>query len=122
MGRQQAMDDSRKRRDSREPSGRERRRHKRDKQAADRRAFVAKAVTAAVMVAAAVASAIAFINTPKPRLPIYETRRLEWKEHVHDPLERKYFMRFNRMPLETFEKLVAFLRPSLEKNPHMPRE
>ena len=84
--------------------------------------MVTNAVTAAVMVAAAVASAIAFINTPKPRLPIYETRHIEWKEHVHDLLERKCFKRFNRMPLETFEKLVALLRPSLEKNPHMARE
>ena len=40
-----------------------------------------------------------------------------------DDLEsRKAFLRYYRMPEETFDKLVELLAPHLEKNAHMARE
>ena len=40
-----------------------------------------------------------------------------------DDLEsRKAFLRYYRMPEETFDKLVQLLAPHLEKNAHMARE
>ncbi|CAN0022182.1 unnamed protein product, partial [Pylaiella littoralis] len=40
-------------------------------------------------------------------------------DHLTDLEEHNCFSRYNRMPVETFEKLFELLRPSLERNAHM---
>lgn len=81
------------------------------------------AITAAVAIAVGVATGVAYIaHAPKIRQQVHQPRRLSWEEHVSDLQERNCFKRYYRMPLETFEKLVELLRPSLERNAHMASE
>ena len=82
-----------------------------------------KAITAAVVLAAAFATGVAHtLKAPKVRATINGARRLDWEEHMDDLENRKAFLRYYRMPEETFDKLVQLLAPHLEKNAHMARE
>ena len=83
-----------------------------------------KAISAAVVVAAAVATGVAHtIHAPEVRAPINGARRFDWEElHVDDLENRKAFLRYYRMPEETFDNLVQLLAPHLEKNAHMALE
>ena len=53
---------------------------------------------------------------------INDTKRIDWEKHMADLESRKAFLRYYRMPEETFDKLVQLLTPQLEKNAHMARE
>ena len=44
-----------------------------------------------------------------------DTKRLDWEEHMDDLESRKAFLRYYRMPEETFDKLVQLLVPHLGK-------
>ena len=82
-----------------------------------------KGIFAAVVVAAAVAIGVAHtILAPEVRALINEARRLDWEEHMDDLENRKAFLRYYRMPEETFDKLVQLHAPHLEKKVHMARE
>ena len=74
-----------------------------------------KAITAAVVLAAAFAAGVAHtLQAPKVRATINGARRLDWKEHMDDLENRKAFVRYYRMPEETFDKLMQLLAPHLE--------
>ena len=74
-----------------------------------------KAITAAVILAAAFATGVTHtLQAPKLRATINGARRLDWKEHMDDLGNRKAFLRYYRMPEETFDKLVQLLAPHLE--------
>ena len=74
-----------------------------------------KVITAAVVLAAAFATRVAHTRqAPKVRATINGARRLDWKEHMDDLENRKAFLRYYRMPEETFDKLVQLLAPHLE--------
>ena len=80
-------------------------------------------MTEAVVLAAAFATGEAHtLQAPKVRATINDTKRLDWEEHMDDLESRKAFLRYYRMPEETFDKLVQLLAPHLEKNAHMARE
>ena len=82
-----------------------------------------KAETASVVLAAAFATGEAHtLQAPKVRATINDTKCLDWEEHMDDLETRKAFLRYNRMPEETFDKLVQLLAPHLAKNAHMARE
>lgn len=109
------MDESKKRRRSRDLA--------RLEEATKRRNMMVTAITAAVATAVAVATGVTYMaHAPKIRQQVHEPRRLVWEEHVSDLQERNCFKRYYRMPLETFDKLVELLRPSLERNAHMASE
>ena len=73
-----------------------------------------KAVTAAVALAAAFATGEAHtLQAPKVRATMNDTKRLDWEEHMDDLESRKAFLRYYRMPEETFDKLVQLLAPHL---------
>ena len=79
-------------------------------------------ISAGVRMAAAVATGVAHtIHAPEVRTPINGARRLDWEEHMDDFENRKAFLRYYRMPEETFDKLVQLLAPHLEKNAHKVR-
>ena len=74
-----------------------------------------KAITAAVVLAAAFATGIAHtLQAPKVRATSNGARRLDWEEHMDDLENRKAFLRYYRMPEETFDKQVQLLAPHLE--------
>ena len=82
-----------------------------------------KAITAAVVLAAAFAIGEAHtLQAPKVRATINDTKRLDWEGHMDDLESRKAFLRYYRMPEETFDKVVQLLAPHLGKNAHMARE
>ena len=83
-----------------------------------------KAITAAVVLAAAFATVEAHtLQAPKVRAAINDTKRLDWEEHMDDLESRKAFLRYYRMPEETFDKLVVqLLAPHTWKNAHMARQ
>ena len=82
-----------------------------------------KAISAAVVLAAAFATGVAHTRqAPKVRASINGARRLDWEQHMDDLENREAFLRYYRMPEETFDKLVQLLAPHLEKNAHMARE
>ena len=69
-----------------------------------------KAITAAVVLAAAFATGVAHtLQAPKVRATINGERCLDWEEHMDDLENRKAFLRYYRMPKETFDKLVELL-------------
>ena len=85
--------------------------------------FLVKAITAAVVLAAAFATGVAHtLQAPKVGATINGARRLDREEHMDDLENRKAFLRYYRLPEETFDKLVQFLAPHLKKNAHMARE
>ena len=89
---------------------------------ADQRSLV-KTISAAVVLAAAFATGVAHtLQAPKVRVSINEARRLDWEQHMDDLENRQAFLRYYRMPEETFDKLVQILAPHLEKNANMARE
>ena len=66
-----------------------------------------KAITAAVVLAAAFATGVAHtLQAPKVRATINGERCLDWEEHMDDLENRKAFLRYYRMPEETFDNLV----------------
>ena len=74
-----------------------------------------KIITAAVVLAAVFATGVAHtLQAPKVRATINGARRLDWEEHMDDLENRKAFLRYYRMPEETFDKLVQLLAPHLE--------
>ena len=76
-----------------------------------------KVITAAVvlLIAAAFATGVAHtLDAPKVRATINGAGRLDWEEHMDDLDNRKAFLRYYRMPKETFDKLVQLLAPRLE--------
>ena len=81
-----------------------------------------KAIIAAVVLAAAFATGVAHTpQAPKVRASINGARRLDWEQHMDDMENRKAFLRYYRMPEETFDKTAKLLAPQLEKNAHMAR-
>ena len=63
-----------------------------------------KAITAAVELAAAFATGEALtLQAPKVRATINDTKRLDWEELMDDLESPKAFLRYYRMPEETFE-------------------
>ena len=89
----------------------------------DQGSLLMEAIAAAVVVAAAVATGVAHtIHAPEVRAPINEARHLDWEEHMDDLENRKDFLRYYRMPEETFDKLVQLHAPHLKKKAHMARE
>ena len=73
------------------------------------------------VLAAAFATGVAHtLQAPKVRATINDTRHLNWEEHMDDLENRKAFLRYYRMPEETFDQLVVQrLAPHLKKNAHM---
>ena len=115
------MSDSRKRRGSAAPPSYMRYARLRHNPA-DQGSLV-KAITAAVVLAAAFATGVAqTLQAPKVRASINGARRLDWEQHMDDLENRKAFLRYYRMPEETFDKKGQLLAPPpLEKNAHMAR-
>ena len=75
-----------------------------------------KTITAAVVLAAAFATGVAHtFQAPKIRALINGARRLDWEHRMDDLENRKAFLRYYRMPEETFDKTVQLLAPQLEK-------
>ena len=73
-----------------------------------------KAITAAVVLAAAFATGEALtLQAPKVRATINDTKRLDWEEHMDDLESRKAFLRYYRMPEETFEASCTTLEKML---------
>ena len=71
-----------------------------------------KAITAAVVLAAAFATGVAHtLQAPKVRATIDGATRLDWEEHMDDLENRKAFLRYYRMPEDTFDELVKLLAP-----------
>lgn len=117
------MTDARKRRGSLGLSPPSSARQRSRRRAGNNVSAILVAAAAAVVVAVAVASGIAqAAHAPEIRAPIHEPRRLVWEEHVEDLERRNCFLRFYRMPLETFLKLADLLRPHLERNAGMAGE
>ena len=82
-----------------------------------------KAIPAAVVLAAAFVTGVAHTRqAPKASASVNGARRLDWEHHMDDLENRKAFLRYYRMPEETFDKLVRLLAPHLEKNAHIARE
>ena len=114
------MSDSRKRRGSAAPLSYMRYARPRHNPA-DQGSLV-KAITAAVVLAAAFAIGVVHaLQAPKVRASINGARRLDWDQHMDDLENRKAFLRYYRMPEETFDKTVQLLAPQLENNAHMAR-
>ena len=114
------MSDSRKRRGSAAPPSYMRYARPRHNPA-DQGSLV-KAITAAVVLAAAfVIGVVHTLQAPKVSASINGTRRLDWDQRMDDLENRKAFLRYYRMPEETFDKTVQFLAPQLENNAHMAR-
>ena len=79
-----------------------------------------KANSTAVVPAAAFSTGVAHtLQAQKVRASINGARRLDWEHHINDLENRKAFLRYYRMPEETFDKLVQLLALHLEKNAHM---
>ena len=75
-----------------------------------------KAITAAVVLAAAFAPGVAHtLQAPKVRGSINGARRLDLEQHMDNLENRKAFLRYYRMPEETFDKTVQLLASQLEK-------
>ena len=69
-----------------------------------------KAITAAVVLAVAFATGVGHtLQAPKVMVTINGSRRLDWEEHMDDLENRKAFLRYYRMPGETFDKLVQLV-------------
>ena len=102
LAHRQAMSDSRKRRGSAAlPSYM---RYARPRHNPADQGSLKKAITAAVVLAAAFATGEALtLQAPKVRATINDTKRLDWEEHMDDLESRKAFLRYYRMPEETFE-------------------
>ena len=67
-----------------------------------------KAITAAVVLDAGFATGEAHtLQAPKVRATIKDTKRLDWEEHMDDLESRKAFLRYYRMPEETFAGAAA---------------
>ena len=82
-----------------------------------------KAISAAVVLAAAFATGVAQTRqAPKVRASINGAKRLDWEQHIDDLENRKAVLHYDRMPEETFDKLVQLLALHLEKNAHMARK
>ena len=82
-----------------------------------------KAISTAVVLAAAFSTGVArTLQAPKARASINGARRLDWEQHMDDLENLKSFLRYDRMPEETFDKLVQLIAPHLEKNAHIARE
>ena len=54
------------------------------------------------------------LQAQKVRATINGAGRLDWEEHIDDLENRKAFLRYNRMPEETFDKLVQLFVQHLE--------
>ena len=90
---------------------------------ADQGSLVKASITAAVVLAAAFATGVApTLQAPKVGASINGARRLDGEQHMDDLENRKAFLRYYRMPEETFDKTVQLPAPQLEKNAHMARE
>ena len=114
------MSDSRKRRGSAAPLSYMRYARPRHNPA-DQGSLV-KAITAAVVLAAAFAAGAAHtLQAPKVRASINGARCLNWEQHIDDLENHKAFLRYYRMPEQTFDKKVQLLAPQLKKNAHMAR-
>ena len=63
-----------------------------------------KAISAAVVLAAAFATGVAHtLQAPKVRALINRSTRLDWEHNMDDLENRKAFLRYYRMPKETFD-------------------
>ena len=90
---------------------------------ADQGSLVKATSAAAVVLADTFTTGVAHtLQAPKVRASINGARRLDWEQHMDDIENRKAFLRYYRMPEETFDKLVQRLAPHQEKNAHMARE
>ena len=74
------------------------------------------AFAALLLVTTSVVSAVATIQPPEVRRTAIARERLCWNDHADKSEKEGTFQRKIRMKRRTFKKLVALLRPALERD------
>ena len=82
----------------------------------DHKLALRTAFAALILVTTSVVSAAATIQPPEVRRTAITRERLCWKDHADKSEREGTFQRKYRMKRRTFKKLVALLRPTLERD------